>query len=168
MLSKIPDVSRILNLQKLSKKNMIIVAVIVVCLSAVAYYVYNRHAAPKINRKNPPNEEFNLSTARRDRGVRLFYFYADWCPHCKIAKEHWQKVKNDEEVGEGQSVNGYYVEYIGVDCTDEKNEEAAMFLSKYKVEGFPTIKLVKGTDVVEFDAKPDYDILKHFIKSATA
>ena len=167
-IPKLPTISKIPNLQKLSKKNMLIIAVIVVCLSGIAYYVYNRHAAPKINNKNPANEEFNHSTARKDRGIKLFYFYADWCPHCKKANEHWNKVKSDEEVGDGQAVNGYYIEYIGIDCTNEKDEDAARFLSKYKVEGFPTIKLVKGADVVEFDAKPDYDILKHFIKSATA
>ena len=164
MLPKIPKIP---NIKTLSKKNMMIIGIITGLLLCITYYVYMRHAKPKISKKNPANEEYNPSTSRKDRGVKVFYFYADWCPHCKKANEHWSKIKNDQEIGDGTAVNGYYMEYIGIDCTDEKDEEAAKFLSKYKVEGFPTIKLVKGTDVVEFDAKPDYDILKHFIKSAT-
>ena len=34
---------------------------------------------------------------------------------------------------------------------------------KYKVEGYPTIKLVVGNQVIEYDAKPDVDTLKQFL-----
>ena len=112
---------------------MLIIGIITAFLIGVAYYVYNRHAVPKIN-KNPANEEFNLANARKDRGVKVYYFYADWCPHCKKANEHWNKIKNDEEIGDGQLVNGFYMEHVGIDCSDEKMNN--LHFSKYKVKGF--------------------------------
>ena len=38
-------------------------------------------------------------------------------------------------------------------------------MTKYKVEGFPTIKLLKEGNVVDFDAKPIYSNLVSFINT---
>ena len=36
---------------------------------------------------------------------------------------------------------------------------------QYKVEGYPTIKLVKGNQVIEYDAKPSIEHLTEFLNS---
>jgi thioredoxin-like negative regulator of GroEL len=36
---------------------------------------------------------------------------------------------------------------------------------KFKIEGFPTIKLVKDGQVIEYDAKPDKDRIKEFLET---
>ena len=59
-----------------------------------------------------------------------------------------------------QIFNGYKLNFIEVD--GEENQELA---DKYKVEGFPTIKLVKGNQIIEYDAKPSVEHLKEFLNS---
>ena len=60
-------------------------------------------------------------------------------------------------------VNNYSIVYTEVDCTDDKASGVQEKLSKFKVDGFPTIKMVKGTEVIEFDAKPELEILEGFV-----
>jgi hypothetical protein len=36
-------------------------------------------------------------------------------------------------------------------------------ISKYKIEGYPTIKLLKDGQVIEFDSKPTQASLKQFL-----
>ena len=44
-------------------------------------------------------------------------------------------------------------------------EENPDMADKYKVDGYPTIKLVKGNQVIEYDAKPTLENLKEFLNS---
>ena len=50
-------------------------------------------------------------------------------------------------------------------CTEESagNEE---LLNRYKIEGYPTIKLLKDNQIIEFDAKPTKDNLEQFLNTA--
>ena len=38
-------------------------------------------------------------------------------------------------------------------------------METYKVEGFPTIKLVKGDQVIDFEAKPTESTLTQFLNT---
>lgn len=87
----------------------------------------------------------------------LYFFYTTWCPHCKKAKPVWEQLSSELET---TKINGSSVKCIAIDC-DEDSETA----DKFKVEGYPTIKLVKGGDVIEFDANPNYEELMKFLKS---
>ena len=108
--------------------------------------------------------EHNTRSGQGRQSVEVMFFYADWCPHCKKAKSHWVNLKNSD-VGNGKIVNGYTIHYTDVDCTDDKNSETQEKLNKFKVDGFPTIKMIKGTEVIEFDAKPELETLKGFIEA---
>ena len=97
------------------------------------------------------------------KNVEVMFFFADWCPHCKKAKPHWNALKNSDTVGTGKVVNGYSILYTEVDCTNDKDPAVQEKLNKFKVEGFPTIKLIKGNEVIEFDAQPETETLEQFI-----
>ncbi len=116
-----------------------------------ASYVSNKEVVP--GKKS--------ATAAAEKTVTIYLFYADWCPHCKRAKPTWNEVKTDYE---GKTVNGYLVHFEEINCTEE-NEEVADMIRKYKVEGYPTIKMQKGAQVIEFDAKITKDNLEKFISS---
>ena len=60
----------------------------------------------------------------------------------------------------GQKINGYTINFIEVDC--DANEALA---TKFKIEGYPTIKLMKGNQIIEFDAKPDETSLQQFLSN---
>jgi|TARA_B110000285_G_C15033091_1_gene567788 thioredoxin-like negative regulator of GroEL len=58
-------------------------------------------------------------------------------------------------------VNGTKIKFIEIDC----DKETAV-AEKFKVEGYPTIKLVNKNQIIEYDAKPDLDTLRLFLEKS--
>ena len=52
-----------------------------------------------------------------------------------------------------------------IKCTEVNCDVDEATANKYKVEGYPTIKLVKDQTVYEYDAKPNIDTLGQFLNS---
>lgn len=111
------------------------------------------------------NKDFNdvANANMRDKDVNVYFFFVDWCPHCKTALPEWVKFKNQFE---GQEVNGYTVNCIDMNCTDE-NDAVTQAIQEYKIEGYPTIKMNKDNKVVDFDAKISYGTLEKFVNMMT-
>jgi thiol-disulfide isomerase/thioredoxin len=93
--------------------------------------------------------------------AELMLFYADWCPHCKTAKPIWNELKSEYQ---NKTINGYNVLFTEINCTNE-NAETEQMMNKYNIEGFPTIKLLKDGQIIEYDAKPAKDTLKEFLNT---
>jgi len=130
----------------------IIAAILLICVGI--YYMYNNSAAKPTYAAN--NENF---TANKE--AELLLFYAEWCPHCKTAKPIWDDLKSQYE---NKTINGYTVIFTEINCTQETAEVEQM-MNKYHIEGFPTIKLLKDGEIVEYDAKPSKDTLVQFLNS---
>ena len=71
----------------------------------------------------------------------------------------WSNLK--QSIGDSQ-VNGYDVNFIEVDCEKEK-----ALADQFKVEGYPTIKMVKDGQTIEYDARPDTNTLIKFLQTMT-
>ena len=54
--------------------------------------------------------------------------------------------------------------FTEVDCSNETAEVEQM-MNKYNVEGYPTIKLLKDGQVIEYDAKPSKEALSQFLNT---
>lgn len=134
---------------------MTLVAIIV--LSIVAYLVYN-NMKPSIQTQLNPGDVSN-TTGSND--AEIIFFFANWCPHCKAAKPHWNEVKSQYD---GKVVNGYKLTFTDVDCTEE-TPEVKKSTDMYEIEGYPTIKLIKDGQVIDYDAKPTKDTLAKFINA---
>jgi thiol-disulfide isomerase/thioredoxin len=89
-------------------------------------------------------------------------FYVDWCPHCKTAKPAWEELKSKYQ---NKTINGYNVLFKEINCTNE-TAEIEKLINKFNIEGYPTIKLLKDGQVIEFDAKPTKDTLNQFLNTA--
>ena len=76
----------------------------------------------------------------------------------KTTKPIWQKLK--DQVGEA-GVNGVKINFIEVDC--DKDKDTA---NKFKVEGYPTIKMVHNHQIREYDAKPNLETLNQFLNTS--
>ena len=137
----------------------------VILFSLLSYIIYINYVVPLINKRDSANLEYNTKTDNNldKKHIEVMFFFADWCPHCKKAKPHWNGLKNSESVGNGKVINGYSVVYTEVDCTNDKDPSVQEKLNKFKVEGFPTIKLIKGSEVIEFDAQPETETLEQFV-----
>ena len=98
---------------------------------------------------------------KKDKGNKsgeMLFFYTDWCPHCTSAKPEWNSFKEEAKT------NGYQITFNEINCTKETPKSEAM-MEKYKVEGFPTIKLLANGKVYDFDAKPTKQNLLQFVNS---
>jgi thiol-disulfide isomerase/thioredoxin len=139
---------------------MIIVAVIFFALLAGFYYYY--YVAPEMKAKYKPNgEQVQNDSSKGDNSAELLFFFADWCPHCKTAKPIWDELKTEYA---NKAINGYRVVFTEVNCSEESPEVEKM-MNKYNVEGYPTIKLLKDGQIIEYDAKPSKETLSQFLNT---
>lgn len=146
-------------------KKFIIILFVVTVFLAVAFYVYNTYISPKIDPDYVPNKEFTTKGEEEDISSDLYLFTAEWCPYSKKAKPIWNKLKKQYD---GKSINHTNLRFIEVDGEkDEKTMEnfESKFLNGKKIEGFPSIYMVKNDQVIEYEAKPNFEILKQFIES---
>jgi hypothetical protein len=65
---------------------------------------------------------------------------------------------------ENKTINGYKVIFTEVNCSEETAEVDKM-MNQYNVEGYPTIKMVKDGQVIEYDAKPSKETLTKFLNT---
>ena len=107
-----------------------------------------------------PNNEDSPSNGNGDT-VEILFFHADWCPHCKKADPVWQDLRKTYE---NKTVNGYKLIFTDIDCSNESAESEKM-MNKYNVEGFPTIKLLKDGQVIEYDAKLKKETFDQFLNT---
>ena len=153
--------------QKLGKAagntQFLIVFLIIIIFVIAALFMYRRSVAGRLNKNYVTNNEFSKNGGNGGKAITsadIYFFYTEWCPHCKTAKPIWFEFKKDME---GQTVNGVKLHFFEVDC--DKDSETS---DKFKVKGFPTIKLIKGKQIIEYDAKPSVATLHEFVKSALA
>tara|TARA_B100001173_G_C15910055_1_gene513746 strand:+ start:226 stop:726 length:501 start_codon:yes stop_codon:yes gene_type:complete len=147
----------------LFNKKFIIILVVTAIFIGVAFWVYTTYVAPSINPDYVPNREF--TDGEGSNTADLFMFSVDWCPYSKAAKPVWKKLTDKYN---GKEVNGTLLEVKEIDG-DKQAQELENFESKYlngkKIEGYPSIYMVKDDKVVEYEAKPKLDTLKEFINS---
>ena len=141
----------------LSNRKFLIILFLTICFLVAAIYTYKKFVSPRVNPTFVNNDEFEKGPVT-EHAAELYFFYTNWCPHCKTAKPVWQALKKRME---GKRINGYEIAFIDVDC--EKDTTTA---DSFNVKGYPTIKLVKNNQVIEYDAKPDEDTLMEFLQTS--
>ena len=142
-----------------NQRNIGIGLVVMVICGIIGYVMYN-NARPKLL------TQINGGASAAPEGesssdAELIFFFANWCPHCKEAKPQWEEVKKEYS---GKTVNGYEMVFTEVDCTEE-SDEVKQATKQYEIEGYPTIKLVKDGQVIDYDAKPDKETMVKFINT---
>ena len=155
MLSRIKSAGGNLNTTTI----MIIVSILLFVVLAGLYYYY--YIAPQMNAKYHPNSEQVPLGTNTGNTAELLFFYADWCPHCKTAKPILNDLKSEYE---NKTINGYKVIFTDINCSEETAEVDKM-MNQYSVEGYPTIKLLKDGQVIEYDAKPSKETLTQFLNT---
>ena len=128
----------------------------------LAIYLYYQYVKPASNPNFVANNEYNTNPNSTSNEAELMFFYADWCPHCKTAKPAWEELKTEYE---HKKINGYTVMFTEINCTNETPEIESL-MNKYKIEGFPTIKLLKDGQIIEYDAKHTKPTLVQFLNTA--
>lgn len=141
-------------------KYFTIVFIITLIFLVAAVYTFRRYISPKINKVYKANNEFspNSGEVKTSNSAELYFFYTTWCPHCKKSMPIWEGLKNELD---GKEMKGVTLSLIEVDC-----DKDSTLAEKFNVQGYPTIKLVKGNQVIEYDAKPEKDTLLEFLQTS--
>ena len=142
---------------KLAQPRVLITILVVAVIVAPAVFAYNKFVKPGMRPSYVDNKEFAEQGADSKEAV-IYYFMATWCPVCKRAAPEWEKFSSDYD---GKVINGYTLRTRTVDC--EKEPELA---DKAKIEGYPTVKLMFGNQVIEYDANVKYDTLVEFVETS--
>tara|TARA_Y100000816_G_C26071002_1_gene563362 strand:- start:618 stop:1124 length:507 start_codon:yes stop_codon:yes gene_type:complete len=143
-----------------SRKWQLTILILVCVFAAAGVYAYRTYLKPKLKKDFVVNKEYIDGKDGYVDGIEIFYFYTKWCPHCKTTNPIWKEFIEDPMFSNGE-YSGTSINFIAVDC-----DKDAGLADKYKVKGYPTIKLVKGDQIIEYDAKPSVDTLKQFVETS--
>jgi thiol-disulfide isomerase/thioredoxin len=138
----------------------LIIILLVALFALAALLVFRRYVSANTN-KYVANNEFSQKAKVGSSGssaADIYFFYTEWCPHCKTAKPIWAEFKGKME---GKEINGMTLNFVEVDC--DKDSATS---DKFNVKGFPTIKLVKDNQIIEYDAKPSVVNLIEFVNTS--
>lgn len=130
-------------------------------LCLIAYYAYSNDFLKMFN-KPKTGDIPNASTNKGDNAI--MFFSAEWCPHCTKAKTPWDTMKSKYH---NEYVNGYKIKFVKHDMTDTDDTNVKDLMNQYNIEGFPTIKMKHGQDIIDFDAKITETSLEQFIQNVT-
>jgi len=123
----------------------------------LAYYAYQRFFI-----STPFDDVANADL--EGTPLTIHFFHVDWCPHCTSAKPEWTTFKNsfhDKHIGK------YVVNCVDHNCTNEIADPTTQaLLTQYKIESYPTIKMFRGDQTYDFDAKVSSYNLELFVTAA--
>ena len=143
-------------------KYFYVVIAIAALFIGVALYIYRTRIAPSVDPEYVANKEFLIQGAEPANTAELMFFYANWCPLSKKAVPIWGEFR---ETYENRTINNYRLVFKEIDCSDSDDAAMQAKLDSYKVDGFPTIKMLKGNEIIDFDANPTASSLEQFITS---
>ena len=145
-----------------SNKYFYFVIIIAAIFIALAFYVYRTNISPKINPEYVANKEFLDKDSEPTGTAEFMLFHANWCPLSKKAMPVWKEFRDtyDEKI-----VNNHRLIFKEIDCSNSEDSAMQAKLDSYKVDGFPTIKMLKGNEVIDFDANPTMESLEKFVSS---
>ena len=140
------------------KKLMLLIGLLSIIFIIILFFIYNNFIKDFINKNHVLNKEY-INNKKNNDDVLIIFFYTEWCPYCKQALPEINKFEKYINGLNGE--NDYVITLSKIDC--DKNSTIA---DKYKVEGYPTIKLIYKGDVYNYDAKPNSENLKQFLESS--
>lgn len=149
-----------------SKKMMVGILVFIIFIVVIIWWMNRKKStgmfddvANSLNRDNT-NANTNANANAPVKEVIIYFFHADWCPHCKKAEPEWTAFKTSHE---GKIVNGYKINCQNVDCTNDKDSTAAPLINRFDVNSYPTIKMEKDNTIIDYDSRVTQSALTSFV-----
>jgi len=146
--------------KSLANTQFILIVLICIVFVFTSLFLYRRYVGGSLSKKYVTNNEFKKNGDDDDDTADIYFFYTEWCPHCKTAKPIWADFKQQMS---GQKINGITLNFFEVDCDKDTSTS-----DKFNVKGFPTIKLMRGNQIIEYDAKPSTANLIEFVNTSLA
>lgn len=141
-------------------KRNVFIFLLVIILATISYFVYKNNVRMS-EKKAVQFKDVANANKNADR-VDIYFFHADWCPHCINAMPEWDKFMKE--------YNGNKIGKLNIICTKKDCSETAdakLNKSEYGVDSYPTIKVFIDKDMknpIEYDAKITNYRLNMFIR----
>jgi thioredoxin-like negative regulator of GroEL len=121
--------------------------------------IYSNSIKDIISKKHVLNSEY-INNVSKQEEILVLYFYTEWCPYCKQSMPELNKFEEYIK-GETGSAN-YNITLTKIDC-----DKQTTIADKYKIEAYPSIKLIYKNKVYDYDAKPNKANLIQFLETFT-
>ena len=140
------------------KKRLLLILITIVIFLSLAILIYKYFIKSFLSKNHKVNKEYINKNNNNSDDVLILYFYTQWCPYCK---QSMPEIKKFEDYVNGLNAeNSYTISVTKIDC----DEDTAM-ATKYKIQGYPTIKLIYKGKVYDYDAKPTKENLIQFLEA---
>ena len=143
--------------------NTLLVCILVIFLIIIGLYylIKDNKKTVRENFESQPASLNNLTQKPNPKTKELviILFYVDWCPHCVSTKPEWETLVNNMN---NKNINGTNVKVQA--CNAEGSAVEKEFANENNVQGYPTIKLIKENEVVEYNGARNVKELEAFIK----
>jgi thiol-disulfide isomerase/thioredoxin len=142
-----------------NKSHMLLMLMLVILFITLGLVLYNNSIKDFINRKHVLNNEF-INNTEKSTEILILYFYTEWCPYCK---QSMGELDLFEEYIKGENAEKKYnITLTKIDC-----DKQTTLADKYKIEGYPSIKLIYQNNVYDYDARPNKASLIQFLETFT-
>jgi thiol-disulfide isomerase/thioredoxin len=134
-----------------------LILILIIVFVFVGQYVYNR-----MSNKNESFDVANDISDGREQGAVIYFFHADWCPHCKKAQPEWESFKQSTD---GKNIDGYKISCVDVNCTNEDDAKTTEYINKFNIDSYPTVKLIKDGNTIDFESRITTSSLDSFLST---
>jgi len=141
------------------KSYILLMVLLAILFTTLLFIIYNKYITTFISQKHVLNNEF-INKTDKNTEILILYFYTEWCPYCK--KSMLEIDKFEEYIKGENATNNYIITLTKIDCDKEST-----LADKYKVDAYPTIKLIYKNKVYDYDAKPNKVNLIQFMETFT-
>lgn len=144
-----------------SYSKYILIIIVFIIFVLLGKYVYDSYFS------NRNNKFTNVANASPDSAVaKIYFFNVDWCPHCKTALPVWQEFCEDND---GKMFGNYMLECVGgkegTNCTNDEDPEVNEMIKRFNIEGYPTVKIVKDGEQIEYGTKITKETLEQYVNA---
>ena len=128
--------------------NLFIKNILILIFFIILIHIFlNNFLLKSFNKNNNKNNINNINNTEQNNKIIIYFFYADWCTHCKyykpIFKEFKNKIKDDSNID---------VFEINADVNENGNINKELY-DKYNIEGFPTTIIIKNNIITKLVGK---------------
>jgi thioredoxin-like negative regulator of GroEL len=138
---------------------MLLMFLLVLLFITLLLVIYSNYIKDIISKKHVLNSEYVNNVSKQEE-ILLLYFYTEWCPYCK---QSMPEINKFEEYIKGETGSANYnITLTKIDC-----DKQTTIADKYKIEAYPSIKLIYKNKVYDYDAKPNKANLIQFLETFT-
>ena len=141
------------------RSHMLLMFLLVLLFITLLLVIYSNSIKDIISKKHVLNSEYVNNVSKQEE-ILILYFYTEWCPYCK---QSMPEINKFEEYIKGETGSANYnITLTKIDC-----DKQSTIADKYKVEAYPSIKLIYKNNVYDYDAKPNKANLIQFMETFT-